>query len=253
MSNSPVSLGRTPIGGHNGPMDGGSGRRDGSGADDTFRLLLVCTGNICRSPTAEILTGHLLKGRLGGREAARFDVGSAGVQAVTGSPMHPMARAQLAPWGLDGPHSGRFVARQLRQGIVEDVDLVLGASPRHRSTILEEFPELLDRTFSLREFARLAVAVPAETLPPDLVKRARAVVGEARGMRGWIPASDDDRIPDPMGGPPEAHQLSTVLIFEALRTILDVIAPRQAPAPPRAPLPSVPVRQPYPVHPGNRR
>ncbi len=38
-----------------------------------------------------------------------------------------------------------------------------------------------------------------------------------------------------MGGPPEAHQLSTALIFEALRTILDVIAPRgavRAPAPP---------------------
>ncbi len=172
------------LAGDNTFMDRGRTSHDGGHGDDTFRVVFVCTGNICRSPTAEILTRHLLKGRLGGREAARFDVSSAGVQAVTGGPMHPMARAQLAPWGLDGPHSGRFVARQLRQGIVEDADLVLGASPRHRSAILEDFPELLDRTFSLREFARLVAGVSTETLPPDLVKRARALVGEAAGCAG---------------------------------------------------------------------
>lgn len=237
-------------------MDGGISSPYGTGADDTFRVVFVCTGNICRSPTAEILTGHLLKGRLGGREAARFAVSSAGVQAVTGSAMHPLSRDQLAPWGLEGAHSGRFVARQLRCGIVENVDLVLGASPNHRSSVLEEFPELLDRTFSLREFARLAAAVPPETLPPDLVKRARAVVGEARGLRGQIQAPDDDRIPDPMGGPKSSHQLSTVLIFEALRAVLDVLAPRNAPraaGPPRVALPPRQMQQQaYPVPPGYR-
>jgi hypothetical protein len=43
-----------------------------------FRVLYVCTGNICRSPFAEILTRHLLTGRLGGQAAAAFDVSSAG-------------------------------------------------------------------------------------------------------------------------------------------------------------------------------
>src|SRR4051812_32932148 len=57
--------------------------------DGEFRLLFVCTGNICRSPFAEILTRHLLVGRLGGRVAGRFEISSAGVQAVVGSPMHP--------------------------------------------------------------------------------------------------------------------------------------------------------------------
>ena len=45
-----------------------------------FRILIVCTGNICRSPAAEILTRHLLIGRLGGRAASSFRVSSAGVR-----------------------------------------------------------------------------------------------------------------------------------------------------------------------------
>ncbi|WP_207908851.1 hypothetical protein [Pseudonocardia endophytica] len=220
----------------------------GGTSADVFRVLFVCTGNICRSPSAEILTRHLLRGRLGGREAARFDVRSAGVQAVVGSGIHPMARAQLAPWGLDDAHSAGFVARQLRGDVLAGVDLVLGATPRHRSAILEEFPHLLDRTFSLREFARLAAELPRETLPPDAVARGHSVVAGARGMRGRVPAPDDDDIPDPMGGPPEAHRLSTTLIFDALRTVLDVLAPRNPPAPPsgppRRPLPPPQVRHP---------
>lgn len=230
---------------------------DGGPGGERFRILFVCTGNICRSPTAEILARHLLVGRLGGREAARFDVGSAGIGAVAGHPMHPLARAQLAPWGLDGERSERFVARQISPSIVAGADLVLGASPRHRSAVLEEFPELLAVTFSLREFARLAAPVPVETLPADVVHRARVVVDRARNLRGRVPPPDDDRIPDPMGGPPEAHQLSTTLVFEALRTILDVVAPRRVasrPAPPQRPAPPMrhPLAPPHAARPPHR-
>lgn len=221
------------------PVDGGPG-------GERFRLLFVCTGNICRSPTAEFLARHLLVGRLGGREAARFDIGSAGVGAVVGHPMHPLARAKLAPWALDGERTERFVARQISPSIVAGADLVLGASPRHRSAVLEQYPELLGVTFSLREFARLASAVPVDTLPADVVHRARVVVERARNLRGRVPAPDDDRIPDPMGGPPEAHALATALVFEALRAILDVVAPRRPPTPPGTRPPPPAVRRPLP-------
>src|SRR6476620_8838125 len=85
----------------------------------TFRLLFICTGNICRSPFAEILTRHLLRGRLGGRGAGAFEVSSAGVSAVVGSGMHPDSRAELAPWHLDGALSAGFVARQLHPAMIE--------------------------------------------------------------------------------------------------------------------------------------
>ncbi|MFP5023378.1 arsenate reductase/protein-tyrosine-phosphatase family protein [Pseudonocardia phyllosphaerae] len=197
----------------------------GPGPDDRFRVLVVCTGNICRSPAGELLLRNLLVGRLGGREAARVEVSSAGVRAVVGSGMHPMTRRQLAPWGLE-QRAESFVARQLDGDVIHGVDLVLGANVRHRSTVLERFPHLLDRTFALREFARLSAAVDAHALPPDLVKRGRALVDAARARRGTIPPADD-KIPDPMGEPEAAHHEAVRLIFEAVHGIGDVLAPRR--------------------------
>jgi protein-tyrosine phosphatase len=207
--------------------------------DHAFRLLFVCTGNICRSPFAEILTRHLLIGRLGGRLAAQIEVGSAGVQAVVGAQMHPDSRHELMPWGLDGPVAGRFTARQLRSTMVEESDLILGANPRHRSSVVERSPEGLPKTFGLREFARLAKAVDASALPEHPVQRAHALVDLGRRQRGLLPPvdPDDDRVPDPMGGTADDHHRAAVLIREAVSSIVDLIAPaRPAVGPVRRPV-----------------
>ncbi|WP_337832982.1 arsenate reductase/protein-tyrosine-phosphatase family protein [Pseudonocardia sp. TMWB2A] len=196
------------------------------GRDDRFRVLVVCTGNICRSPAAELLMRSILVGRLGGREASRVEVSSAGVAAVVGAPMHPLSRAQLAPWGLDS-RAESFRGRQLDDSVVRGVDLVLGANVRHRSRVLERYPHLLDRTFALREFARLATAADTMDLPPDLVKRGHGLVELVRSMRGTVPPADDS-LPDPMGGPEQAHRDAVRLIFKAVQGIVEQLAPRAA-------------------------
>jgi protein-tyrosine phosphatase len=200
-----------------------------------FRLLYVCTGNICRSPFAEILTRHLLIGRLGGRAASAFQISSAGAQAVVGSGMHPLTRQELAPWGLDRVAAARFTARQLRSPMVTEAHLVLGLNTRHRSLVIDRVPAALGTTFSLREFARLAEEVNPMLLPVAPVARAHALVEQVRMRRGASPLSSDaDSIPDPMGHPPEAHREAAVLIQDAVARIVDVIAPplnrRRAPA-----------------------
>ncbi|MER5669730.1 hypothetical protein [Pseudonocardia alni] len=194
------------------------------GSDDRFRVLMVCTGNICRSPAAELMMRSLLVGRLGGRESARVEVSSAGVAAVVGSGMHPLSRAELSPWGL-AERAGTFRARQLDDRAVAGVDLVLGADVRHRSSVLERHPQLLDRTFALREFARLVDAADTMTLPPDLVKRGAALVDLARVTRGTVPPADDT-VPDPVGGPASRHRDAVLRIFQAVHTIVGELAPR---------------------------
>lgn len=209
---------------HAGAMTRPPHRPQQPGPNVRFRVLVVCTGNICRSPAAELLMRHMLVGRLGGREAARIEVSSAGVAAVVDGPMHPLSRAQLAPWGLDGERSAGFRARRLDDAVVAGVDLVLGANVRHRSTVLERYPHLLDRTFALLEFARLAAAVDTTVLPPDLVKRGRRLVDAARAARGTVPPADDT-VPDPMGGPEQAHRDAVRLILDAVHGIVDELAP----------------------------
>ena len=207
--------------------DGRVGRHRAAEAEDEFRLLFVCTGNICRSPFAEILARHLLRGRLGGRMAGAFEVSSAGVQAVTGSGMHPDSRAELKPWGLDGTHSETFTARQLWSAMIEQSHLVLGATPRHRSAVVARCPASLPIVFSLREFARLAAAVDPGQLPGHPVARAHTLVELVRLQRGLVPAEPDgDDIPDPMGQPAAAHHRAAELTHGALATVVEVIGSR---------------------------
>jgi protein-tyrosine phosphatase len=65
-----------------------------------YRVCLVCTGNICRSPMAEtVLRHHLTTAGL----TRKITVDSAGTgDWHAGEPMHPAARAALTSRGYDG-------------------------------------------------------------------------------------------------------------------------------------------------------
>lgn len=191
----------------------------------TFRILFVCTGNICRSPFADILGRHLLAERLGAA-AGGFAVASAGVDAVVDSAMHPASRAALEAWNLYRVAEG-FRARQLTRAELAAADLILGAEPGHRSAAVQMWPRALASAFSLREFARLVATVDLGRLPLDPVTRARALVGAARANRGMAPPPppEDDAIPDPIGGSAQLHLSSARLCAESLVGIVTALAP----------------------------
>lgn len=205
-----------------------------------FGVLFVCTGNVCRSPFAEILTRHLLVERLGERGASVFTVASAGVHAAVGAPLHRRTRRELAPWGLEGAAAAGFRGRQLRGAMIGEADLVLGIDVRHRSAVIEHEHRALWTGFGLREFARLAAAVDPAVLPGDPVPRAHALVEEARRRRGvGLPTPpEEDRVPDPVSGTQEAHRTAAALIARAVATVVDIVAPPpHQPGPPPQPLP----------------
>ena len=166
-----------------------------------FALLFVCTGNICRSPAAEILTRHLLIGKLGGHAASAFSISSAGVRAVVGDPVYPAMRVELAPLGLDR-EAERFAARQLMPELIESADLVLGASPRHRSMVVHEVPSALPYSFGLREFARLAASVDAALLPVHPIERAHALIWACEGPLWHVAAGWNQKKSPPNPGCP---------------------------------------------------
>lgn len=188
-----------------------------------FRILVVCSGNLCRSPLAE----RLLRSRLAdvfGPEESRLVVTSAGTSAVVGAGMDPRAAAVGEALGVSATG---FVARDLTTADVAGADLVLGAAREHRAAAVRLHPAAHRYAFTLREFARLAEAVPAtELTPTDPVERARALVGAAATRRGLIRAerAEDDDVPDPHGGPDRVHREVGAVLERAVSVPAAVLA-----------------------------
>jgi protein-tyrosine phosphatase len=189
---------------------------------EVFRVLHVCTGNICRSPMAEHLMREGLRQRLRDR-ADRFVVESAGTWGHTGSPMETYALSTLAAYDIDG---AAFAARELVAEHVVAADLILGATREHRAAAVVLHPRAAARTFTLREFARLAGAVDPATLPDgDPVERARALVRAAAANRGLVSPDrpGDDDVDDPYQAPASAFATCGALVHATLQRPLDLL------------------------------
>jgi len=168
--------------------------------DDRFRILVVCTANICRSPMIERMFRHGLVERLGA-DATRFEVTSAGTWGHDGPSMHEFSAQVLGERGID---ASDFAPRVLVAEMVEQSDLVLTAAREHRAAVVTMCPSASRRAFTLLEFARLLGPVDPSALPAgDVVARARALVEEAAGNRGLVPPDrpEDDDLADPIGRP----------------------------------------------------
>jgi protein-tyrosine phosphatase len=169
---------------------------------DTFRILHVSTGNVCRSPITERLTRHFVAERLGVLGGGLI-VESAGTWGHEGAPMEANAEAVLAEFGADA--SG-FFGRELLDEHVIRADLVLTATRDHRAQVISMGHSAGLRTFTLKEFTRLVRAIDPATLPPledGVVMRARALVRAAAALRGWLlaPTAEADEVHDPYGAP----------------------------------------------------
>ncbi|MGN9767211.1 arsenate reductase/protein-tyrosine-phosphatase family protein [Micromonospora sp. SD12] len=154
------------------------------------RVLFVCHANLCRSPMAEYIARRLLAGRA-------VTVASAGTDAVDDLPMHPYAADLAAETGGDPTD---FRSRRLRPEHLVGATLVLAATRRQRSVCTALAPAALHRTFTVRQFGRLAAAADPTTDPAGAPLRA-AVEAAARARGRLQPATPDaDDLRDPIGG-----------------------------------------------------
>src|SRR5437763_16922091 len=168
---------------------------------ESFRVLFVCTGNVCRSPMAQAMLVAALRERRGDNTAA-IEVASAGTGALAGEPMEPFAIDALSGLGIA---PGAFTARDITADMLAAADLVLTATRQHRSLVVTIEPRVVRRAFTIKEFARLAASLDDGAALPDLnasvADRLRALVTRVGGQRGVAPAkpAGEDDVADPYG------------------------------------------------------
>jgi protein-tyrosine phosphatase len=201
-----------------------------------FSVLVVCTGNICRSPLAE----QLLRARFA---AVGLDVAvsSAGTGAAAGTSMTPEADALSM---LYGGAPARHAATELSEQSIADADLVLTATRDHRHAVAVLHPRAARYTFTLAQFARLVSDLPPtepgiaggnpfdssgpEYDEPDpLHRRLTDLVDEVAASRGFAPPPVDpaaDDIEDPYRRPQDVYDRVGVLVDASVTTIASFLA-----------------------------
>jgi len=109
-----------------------------------FHVLLICTGNTCRSPMAEVLLRSMLPSDL----AEQVEVGSAGTGAADGAPATDFAVSTAAAYGLKlSGHRSRVLTPRL----VREADLILAMEPRHAEWAIGLAPDARERIHLVTE------------------------------------------------------------------------------------------------------
>ena len=139
-------------------------------------ILVVCIGNICRSPVAEAL----LKDALMNKADKNYKISSAGLGAMVGYQPDEIVCELMLEKGID--ISG-YRATQLDQEMIIKSDLILVMENAHKELIEHKEPSAKGKVFKLGEWGNFEIADP--------YRKERKVFEEAvqlieKGVKDWV-------------------------------------------------------------------
>lgn len=174
-----------------------------------MKILFVCTGNLCRSPTAEVLLKSALD-RLGceGIEAA-----SVGTWAYPGSPATPEAVDTMRRRGID---LSEHRSRPVEQAELSATDLIVVMTSVHEREIRMLAPDVMDKVVLLKELPEFDL----RDLPSSGTR------GERLGALLALPRPERRRaldVDDPMGLPSGAYERCAGELSAGIEVLADVL------------------------------
>lgn len=179
-------------------------------------MLFVCTGNLCRSPSAELLLAQ----RIAEVGPSDVTVESAGTLGTT-QQVPTELQQEAAAYGLDlSAHRPRRVDPET----IVRADLVLGMERAHVREIVLADPPSFAKTFTLREILRRGgergPRGEHQTLADWLGQ-----LGDGRRHSELLGTSPLDDVPDPMGGHPEEYRTMLMELATSTQTLHSLIWP----------------------------
>jgi protein-tyrosine phosphatase len=178
-----------------------------------IEILVVCTGNACRSPMgAAILSKRLTERGVDAR------VTSAGTRPW-GAGATDHAVTVMREHGLDIADHGNC---QVTAELVEQADLVLGMTRQHVNFVTSRWPDATGRTFLVGELARLGAAVGPRAESEPASRWAERAAGARPRERPLGRAVDE--IDDPVGLPITVYRDTAAVLDQRLTEIATLLA-----------------------------
>lgn len=146
-------------------------------------VLLVCTGNVVRSP--------FLAGLFASLGLPELSFQSAGLRAVEGVPASGRVQELAQEYGID---LSEHAAHRLDEHAIGSATAVVCATREHKRDVLRLSPGALNHVFTIAEISRAAEKVAADDLPDSPFARWEALVEYAATHRR---NDESDDIPDP--------------------------------------------------------
>lgn len=110
-----------------------------------MKVLIVCTGNTCRSPMAEGILKSLAK-----KNNLEIQVKSAGISAFDGDRVANNAIKALEKIGID---ISDYKSTLVHQELLDEADLILTMGKNHKEVLISRFPEFKEKIFLLNEYS----------------------------------------------------------------------------------------------------
>lgn len=162
-----------------------------------IEILIVCTGNTCRSPMAAALLGRRLD-----EAGVKAAVSSVGL-LFDGRPATDHGQSVMAARGID---TSGHRSRKLRPELVEGADLVVGMARQHvREAVALAGLPVMGRVFTLKEIVRRGEQhggrEPGEPLGDWLAR-----IAPGRRPADLLGEAESDDVADPIGGPRRGYE-----------------------------------------------
>ena len=110
-----------------------------------MKIMFVCTGNICRSAMAHWM---LLK-KIEDKKIQNVEVYSCGIYAENGDIPTYEAKRVMEEYGVN---LSKHRATNIQNSNIEDMDLILCATSSHNIAVIDLYPELKEKVFTMKEY-----------------------------------------------------------------------------------------------------